>query len=105
MQPINKSVTRIVNLTDKCCNDLPIYKKEGRDGRATKVRMMKREKVLSGNYLFVVQFLQVQKISYLVFSDFVQSIKYIKQKNTSPLQYFRNKAIFYSFSTCILLIS
>ena len=59
MLPINKSVTKLVNLTDKSCKDLLIYK-DCRDGRSPDVRMMKREKVLSGNYLFVVQFLQVR---------------------------------------------
>ena len=57
MVPINKSVTKLVNLTDKSCKGIPIYKKDHNE-RATKVRMMKREKVLSGKYLFVVKYLQ-----------------------------------------------
>ena len=57
MIPINKSATKLVNLTDKSCKDIPIYKKDQND-RATRVRMMKREKVLSGKYLFVVKYLQ-----------------------------------------------
>ena len=57
MVPINKSATKLVNLTDKSCKDIPIYKKDQNE-RATKVNMMKREKVLSGKYLFVVKYLQ-----------------------------------------------
>ena len=57
MVPINKSAPKLVNLTDKSCKDIPIYKKD-QNGRATQVRMMKREKVLSGKYLFVVKYLQ-----------------------------------------------
>lgn len=57
MVPINKSATKLVNLTDNSCKDIPIYKKD-QNGRATKVNMMKREKVLSGKYLFVVKYLQ-----------------------------------------------
>ena len=57
MIPINKSATKLVNLTDKSCKDIPIYKRDQNE-RATKVRMMKREKVLSGKYLFVVKYLQ-----------------------------------------------
>lgn len=56
MEPINKSVTRIVILTDQALPHLPIYKKQG---RKTKVNMMEREKALSGNYLFLVELLQV----------------------------------------------
>ena len=57
MVPINKSATKLVNLTDNSCKDIPIYKKDQNE-RATQVRMMKREKVLSGKYLFVVKYLQ-----------------------------------------------
>ncbi|KAJ7378400.1 helicase [Desmophyllum pertusum] len=57
MVPINKSATKLVNLTDKSCKDIPIYKKDHNE-RATKVKMMKREKVLSGKYMFVVKYLQ-----------------------------------------------
>ncbi|XP_078348623.1 3'-5' exoribonuclease HELZ2-like isoform X2 [Oculina patagonica] len=57
MVPINKSATKLVYLTDKSCKDIPIYKKDQNE-RATKVRMMKREKVLSGKFLFVVKYLQ-----------------------------------------------
>ena len=57
MVPINKSATKLVNLTDKSCKDIPVYKKDQNE-RATQVRMMKREKVLSGKYLFVVKYLQ-----------------------------------------------
>ena len=57
MVPINKSATKLVNLTDKSCKDIPIYRKD-QNGRATQVRMMKREEVLSGKHLFVVKYLQ-----------------------------------------------
>lgn len=57
MVPINKSATKLVNLTDKSCKDIPIYKRDQNE-RATKVKMIKREKVLSGKYLFVVKYLQ-----------------------------------------------
>ena len=57
MVPINKSATKLVNLSDKSCKDIPIYKKDQNE-RATKVSMMKREKVLSGKHLFVVKYLQ-----------------------------------------------
>ena len=60
MVPINKSATKLVNLTDKSCKDIPIYKKDHNE-RATKVKMMKREKVLSGKYMFVVKYLQWRK--------------------------------------------
>ena len=57
MVPINKSATKLVNLTDRSCKDIPIYKKD-QNKRATKVKMMKREKVLNGKYLFLVKYLQ-----------------------------------------------
>ena len=57
MVPINKSATKLVNLTDKSCKDIPIYKKDQNE-RVAIVKMMKREKVLSGKYLFVVKYLQ-----------------------------------------------
>ena len=57
MVPINKSATKLVNLTDKSCKDIPVYKKDQNE-RATQVRMMKKEEVLSGKYLFVVKYLQ-----------------------------------------------
>ena len=56
MVPINKSATNLVNMTDKSCKDIPIYRKE-KNNNPTKVRMMKREEVLSGKYLFVVKYL------------------------------------------------
>ena len=57
MAPINKSATKLVNLTDKGCEGIPIYKKD-KNNRATKVRILKREDVLSGKFLFVVRYLQ-----------------------------------------------
>ena len=57
MVPINKSATKLVNLTDKSCKDIPIYKTDPNE-RVTKVTMMKRENFLSGKYLFVVKYLQ-----------------------------------------------
>ncbi|XP_068675109.1 3'-5' exoribonuclease HELZ2-like isoform X2 [Montipora foliosa] len=57
MVPINKSATKLVNLTDKACKGIPIYKKD-QNNRATRVRILKREDVLSGKFLFVVKYLQ-----------------------------------------------
>lgn len=57
MVPINKSATKMVNVTDKSCKDIPIYKKD-RNERAIQVRMMKREEVLTGKFLFVVKYRQ-----------------------------------------------
>ena len=57
MVPINKAATKLVNLTDKACEDIPMYRKD-HNGRAIKVKMFKKEKVLSGKYLFVVKYLQ-----------------------------------------------
>ena len=55
MLPINKSAVKLVNLGDKSCAGLPIYGM-GQNGRPTQVKIMKREQVLSGKYLFVVKF-------------------------------------------------
>ncbi|XP_068761003.1 3'-5' exoribonuclease HELZ2-like isoform X3 [Montipora capricornis] len=57
MVPINKSATKLVNLTDRGCEGIPIYKKD-QNNRATKVRILKKEDVLSGKFLFVVRYLQ-----------------------------------------------
>ena len=57
MVPINKSAPKIVNLSDRSCEDIPIYRKD-KNNRPTQIRMMKREKALSGKYLFVVKYLQ-----------------------------------------------
>ena len=57
MLPINKSAAKLVNLGDKGCEDLPIYRTRQND-RPTQVRIMKREQVLSGKYLFLVKFLR-----------------------------------------------
>ena len=57
MVPINKAATKLVNLTDKTCEDIPMYRKD-HNGRAIKVKMFKKEKVLTGKYLFVVKYLQ-----------------------------------------------
>ncbi|XP_044184435.1 uncharacterized protein LOC114957638 isoform X2 [Acropora millepora] len=57
MFPINKSATKMVNLGDKRCAGLPIYRM-GQNDRPTKVKIMKREQVLSGKYLFLVKFLR-----------------------------------------------
>ena len=55
MLPINKSATKLVNFGDKRCAGLPIYR-TGQNGRPTRVKIMKREQVLSGKYLFLVKF-------------------------------------------------
>ena len=57
MLPINKSVTKIVNLADSRRNGIPMYKIM-RDGRTVKVDGMEVNEVLSGKYLFLVQYLQ-----------------------------------------------
>ena len=57
LRPLNKSVTKLVNLTHDDCRGMPIYKREG-DRGVTRVKMFSREEVQSGNYLFVVQYLQ-----------------------------------------------
>ena len=55
MLPINKSAVKLANLGDKRCTGLPIYR-TGQNGRRTIVKIMKREQVLSGKYLFLVKF-------------------------------------------------
>ena len=57
--PINKSVPRILNLTAKNVKGIPIYK-EVRDGneKAVRVDEMSLAEFRSGNYLFLVQYLQ-----------------------------------------------
>ena len=57
LRPLNKSVTKLVNMTDDDCRGMPIYKRESGRG-VTRVKMFSREEVQSGNYLFVVQYLQ-----------------------------------------------
>ena len=57
MLPMNKSAAKLVNLGDKGCEGLPIYRTR-QNGRPTRVKIMKREQVLSGKYLFLVKFLR-----------------------------------------------
>ena len=57
MLPINKSAAKLANLGDKRCVGLPIYR-TGQNGRPTRVKIMKREQVLSGKYLFLVKFFE-----------------------------------------------
>ena len=59
MIPIDKSMSKIVNLSDKHLNGLPIYK-EIHDGseRPCKVDVMDFTEALSGKFLFLVQYLQ-----------------------------------------------
>ena len=57
MVPINKSAPKIVNLSDRSCEDIPIYRND-KTNRLIRVTMMKRETALSGKYLFVVKYLQ-----------------------------------------------
>ena len=58
MIPINKSMSKIVNLSDKNLNGLPIYR-ERRDGRERpfEVEVMDFTEALSGKFLFLVQYL------------------------------------------------
>ena len=57
MVPINKSAPKIVNLSDRSCKDIPVYKMD-KNNRPTQITMMNREKALSGKHLFVVKFYQ-----------------------------------------------
>ena len=59
MIPINKSMSKIVNLSDKNLNGFPVYK-EIHDGseRPFKVDVMDFTDARSGKYLFLVQYLQ-----------------------------------------------
>ena len=59
MRPINKSVPRIVTLTAKDVNGMPIYK-QMRDGDDDELRVdvMDIAEFCSGKYLFLVQYLQ-----------------------------------------------
>ena len=60
MYPINKSMTPIGNLRDESCNGVPIYKRvhPGSAEKAVRVGTLSLREALSGNYLFVVQYLQ-----------------------------------------------
>ena len=59
MIPINKSMSKIVNLSDKNLKGLPLYK-EIHDGseRPFKVDVMDFTEAMSGKFLFLVQYLQ-----------------------------------------------
>ena len=59
MIPINKSVSKIVNFSHKGLEGFPVYK-EIRHGREklVKVELMDIREVLSGKFLFLVQYLQ-----------------------------------------------
>ncbi|XP_048588777.1 helicase with zinc finger domain 2-like isoform X4 [Nematostella vectensis] len=59
MKPINKFVSNIINLTYEGCKDVPIYRFITQENEPTcRVDWLKREKLLSNQNLFVVQFLQ-----------------------------------------------
>lgn len=60
MYPINRSMTPIGNLRDESCKGVPIYKRvhPGSAERAVRVDTLSLREALSGNYLFVVQYLQ-----------------------------------------------
>ena len=59
MIPINKSVSKIVNLSDKRLRGFPIYKEIRRgDEKPVQVNLMDIKEVLSGKFLFLVQYLQ-----------------------------------------------
>ena len=59
MYPINRSMTPIGNLRDESCRGVPIYKRvhPGSAERAVRVDTLSLKEALSGNYLFVVQYL------------------------------------------------
>jgi len=59
MIPINKSMSKIVNMSDKNLNGLPLYK-EIHDGseRPFRVDVIDFTEALSGKFLFLVQYLQ-----------------------------------------------
>ena len=59
MIPINKSVSKIVNLSDKGLKGFPLFKEILRgDERPVKVELMDIREVRSGKFLFLVQYLQ-----------------------------------------------
>ena len=59
MIPINKSVSKIVNLSDKGLKGFPIYEEiRHGDEKPVKVQLMSIREVLSGKFLFLVQYLQ-----------------------------------------------
>ena len=60
MYPINRSMTPIGNLRDESCRGVPIYKRvhPGHAEKAVRVGTLSLREALSGNYLFVVQYLQ-----------------------------------------------
>ena len=55
MLPINKAAAKLVNLGDKRCAGLPIYRPKQND-RPVQINTLKIEQVLSGKYLFLVKF-------------------------------------------------
>lgn len=52
---VNKLVIKLVNFIDKGCEGILIYKKD-KNNRVIKVRILKREDVFSGKFLFVVRY-------------------------------------------------
>ncbi|KAL9956677.1 hypothetical protein ACROYT_G038194 [Oculina patagonica] len=59
MIPINKSVSKIVNLSNKGLKGFPVYKEiRHGDENPVKVELMSFREVLSGKFLFLVQYLQ-----------------------------------------------
>ena len=60
MNPINKSMTPIANLTDESCKGVPIYRKiqPDSDEKAVRVDTLPLQEALSGKFVFVVQYLQ-----------------------------------------------
>ena len=60
MCPINRLMTPIGNLRDESCKGVPIYKRvhPGSAEKAVRVATLSLREALSGNYLFVVQYLQ-----------------------------------------------
>ena len=57
--PISKSMSKIVNLSDKNLTGLPLYKEiHGGSERPFKVDVLDFTEALSGKFLFLVQYLQ-----------------------------------------------
>ena len=82
MIPINKSMSKIVILSDKNLNGLPLYKEiHGGSERPIKVDVMDFIEAMSGKFLFLVQYLQWRSDCY---SPLGIVIRKLPQGNTLP---------------------
>ena len=80
MIPINKSVSKIVNLSNKRLQGVPVYKEIRREGeKPFKVELTDITEVLSGKFLFLVQYLQWRSDCY---SPLGIAIRKLPQGNT-----------------------